>query len=80
MKNNPLKKFREDFIAPAIELYFDKRVIITDCESVVDYSRDTVVLCLGEKNIRVSGENLVVNSFCYGQTDITGKINSLEFV
>ncbi len=80
MKNNPLKKIKEDFITPAIELYWDKRVIITDCESVVDYSCNAVVLCLGEKNIKVTGENLIVNSFCYGQTDITGKIISLEFV
>ncbi len=80
MKNNPLKRIKEDFIAPAIELYLDKRVIITDCESVIDYSENTVVLCLGDRNIRVRGDNLIVNSFCYGQTDITGKIVSIEFV
>lgn len=80
MKNNPLKRIKEDFIVPAIEVYPDKRVIITDCESVIDYSCDAVVLCLGEKNVRITGNNLTVNSFCYGQTDITGKIFSLEFV
>ncbi len=80
MKNNPLKKLKEDFIVPAIELYMDKRVIITDCESVIDYSNDAVVLCLGDKNLRVRGADLTVNSFCFGQTDITGEIVSLEFV
>lgn len=80
MKNNPIRKIKEDFIAPAIELYMDKRVIITDCESVIDYSCDAVVLCLGDKNLRVRGSDLTVNSFCFGQTDITGKIVSLEFV
>lgn len=80
MKSNHLRKLKEEFLIPAIELYFDKRVIVSDCEGVIDYSEKAVVLSLGEKNIRVIGENLVVNSFCYGQTDITGKIISLEFV
>lgn len=80
MKGNPLKKLKEDFVAPAIELYLDRRVIITDCRSVIDYSQDCIVMCLGEKNIRIRGENLVTNSFCFGQTDITGQIISVEFV
>lgn len=80
MKGSPLKRFKEDFIAPAIELYMNKRLIVTDCESVIDYSRDAVVLCLGDKNLRVRGSDLTVNSFCFGQTDITGEIVCVEFV
>jgi hypothetical protein len=80
LKGSPLKRFKEDFIAPAIELYMNKRLIVTDCESVIDYSRDAVVLCLGDKNLRVRGSDLTVNSFCFGQTDITGEIVCVEFV
>jgi hypothetical protein len=80
LRSNPLKKIKEDFLSPAIELYMDKRLVITDCEGVIDYSENGVVLCLGEKNLRVYGSDLMVNSFCYGQTDITGNITSIEFV
>lgn len=77
---NPFKTLNEKIDSPAIELYCNRRVIVTDCHSVIDYSNDNVVLCIGEKNLRVRGENLIVNSYCFGQTDISGDILSLEFV
>lgn len=80
LKGNPIRKLKDDFDLPAIELYLNKRIIITDCQSVIDYTKDSIVLCLGEKNLRVTGRNLTANSFCFGQTDINGEIISLEFV
>ena len=46
----------------------------------MDYSKDCIVLDLGELNLRIKGENLVADSFVFGQTDISGQIISLEFI
>lgn len=80
MKFNSIKKLGENINASAIELYSDGRVIVMDCKSVVDYSEDCIVLNIGDKNLRIKGEKLVADSFSFGQTDIKGKIISLEFI
>ena len=80
MKFKTLKNVREDMENSAIELYGNKRLIVLDCKCVVDYSQDHIVLNLGDINLKVSGKNLVADSFVYGQTDINGEIISLEFV
>lgn len=80
MKLNSIKKLGENISAAAIELYSDKRVIIMDCKSVVDYSEACIVLDIGDKKLRIRGERLVADSFSFGQTDIKGRIFSLEFI
>lgn len=80
MKFDSIKKLKENIGAAAIELYSDKRVIIMDCKSIIDYSQDCIVLDIGDKNLRITGKNLVADSFAFGQTDIKGTIDSLEFV
>ena len=54
-------------------------MIVLDCKYVVDFSEDCVVLNLGNLNMKVRGDNLVISSFCFGQTDITGEIVSIDF-
>lgn len=76
---NPIKKFSEDTENAGIELFGNKRMIVLDCKYVVDFSEESVVLNLGKLNLRVRGDNLVISSFCFGQTDICGEIVSIEF-
>ena len=81
MKIPKIKRLKEEINNSCpIELYGNKRVIIFDCKSVVDYSNDFIVLDLGGQVLRICGANLVADSFVFGQTDITGEIISLEFV
>ena len=80
MKLNGLKNIKEDLNNCAIELYSNKRVIVLDCKCVVDYSKECIVLDLGKINLKIKGENLVADSFVFGQTDISGHILSLEFI
>lgn len=80
MKNNPLKKLQESLNTSAIELYSNKRVIVFDCRCVVDYSSDYILLGLDDMKLKICGNNLVANSFSFGQTDIDGEILSLEFI
>ena len=75
-----LKNIKEDINNCAIELYSNKRIIIFDCKCVIDYSKDCIVLDLGELKMRIKGENLVADSFVFGQTDINGKITGVEFI
>ncbi len=80
MKFKTLKNVKEDMESCAIELYGNKRLIVLDCKCIVDYSQDHIVLNLGNISLKVSGKNLVADSFVYGQTDINGEIVNLEFV
>ena len=76
---NPLKNISGDTENAGIELYGNKRMIVLDCKYVVDFSEESVVLNLGNLNMKVRGDNLLISSFCFGQTDITGEIVSIEF-
>ncbi len=80
MKFNLIKNISSDINTPAIELYGNKRVVVFDCKSVIDYSHNMIALDLGEYRIKISGMNLCADSFAFGQTDITGIITGLEFV
>ena len=76
---NPLKSISESTDNAGIEIFGNKRMIVLDCQYVVDFSEDRVVLNLGDMNMSVRGDNLMISSFCYGQTDICGEIVSIEF-
>lgn len=76
---NPLKNISESTESAGIELFGNKRMIVFDCQYVVDFSEDRVVLNLGNMNMSVKGDNLMISSFCYGQTDICGEIVTIEF-
>ena len=76
---NPLKNISESTESAGIELFGNKRMIVLDCQYVVDFSEERVVLNLGNMNMSVKGDNLMISSFCYGQTDICGEIVTIEF-
>ncbi len=76
---NPLKNIKENVDFAGIEMFGNKRMIIFDCKSVIDFSEDCIVLCLGELSLKIKGDGLVISSFAYGQTDVTGEIVSVEF-
>ncbi len=75
-----LKAMRDNINNCTIELFSNSRVIVTDCKGVVDYSKEYIVLNIGEMNLRITGESLVADSFVFGQTDIKGNIKKLEFI
>lgn len=79
MSFNPLKNLAESTQTCGIELFGNKRVLVFDCKCVVDYCEDYIVLNLGNLYLKIRGAELVLSSFSYGQTDITGEIVSLEF-
>ncbi len=80
MSFKAMKSIKEDFKNTPVELYGNKRVLIADCKSVIDYSENSIALDLGELKIKISGKKLVCDSFVYGQTDITGLIEKVEFI
>ncbi len=64
----------------SLELYGNRRVIVSDCRSVDEYGETSLLLDLGDVRARISGRGLTVASFAFGQADVTGEIVSLEFV
>ncbi len=71
---------KEEIKESPIELYGNKRVIVFDCKSIINYSEECIVLELDGFRIKITGERLVADSFVFGQTDITGEIKSVEFI
>ena len=76
---NPIKSISANDDKGGIELYSNQRMIVTDCKCVVDYSDECIVVNIGKLNVKVRGCDLIVSSFAFGQTDITGNIISVEF-
>ncbi len=76
---NPLKNIKEESDNAGIEMYGNKRIIILDCQCVLDFSESCIILCLGNLNMKIRGDNLVLSTYAFGQTDITGDIVSVEF-
>ncbi len=76
---NSLKNIKESTESAGIELFGNKRMLVFDCDCVLDYSEEFIVLKLGKLNLKIRGDELVLSSFAFGQTDITGEIISLEF-
>lgn len=76
---NPLRNISEEAENAGVELFGNKRMIVLDCRYVVDFSEERIVLNLGQLNMKIRGDNLVISSFCFGQTDISGEIVSIEF-
>ena len=62
-----------------IELYGNKEIIVDGCKGVTDYGDSFIKLNIGEKNLKISGRELVVTSYIYEQANIKGEIVSLEF-
>jgi hypothetical protein len=80
VKFNKMKNIQADINDAVIELYSDKRLLVFDCNGVVDYNEESIILDLGNRKLKILGEELVVDSFVFDQTDIRGRITSLEFI
>ena len=80
MKVPKISNIKENLNTPTIELFGNKRVMVFDCKSVIDYSDEIIVLDLGTSRLKITGKNLVADSFVFGQTDITGTIYGVEFI
>ena len=57
------KNMKESTEGAGIELFGNRRAIVFDCQCVVDYSEDFIVLNLGKLNLKIRGEGLVLSSF-----------------
>jgi sporulation protein YqfC len=74
------KSLKEEGLNGNIELYGNKQVIIEGAKGVIDYSEDILKIDLGNICLKISGRNLVIESFIYEQIDIKGEIVALEFM
>jgi sporulation protein YqfC len=75
-----IKSLKEDTLKGNIELYGNKQVIIEGAIAVVDYSEDFLKIDLGNICLKITGTNLVIESFIYEQVDVKGEIVALEFM
>ena len=62
---NSLKNIKESTESAGIELFGNKRMIVFDCQCVVDYSAEYIVLNLGKLNLKIKGDGLVIKEIGY---------------
>lgn len=62
-----------------IEMFFDKKIIIDGCISIIDYQNDYLKLKLKKGNISIIGTNFIITNFENEKIIIKGKISSIEF-
>ena len=74
------KNLKDDSVSGNIELFGNKQIIIDGAKGVIDYSEDFLKIDLGNICLKISGRNLVIESFIYEQIDVKGEIISLEFM
>ncbi len=79
MNINPFKNISDEVKSSCIEMSANKRMVITDCKYVADYSKEFIVLNIGSLNVKVRGAELILTGFSYGETCIEGEIISVEF-
>ena len=75
-----LKNLKDDSVNGNIELFGNKQVIIDGAKGVIDYSEDFLKIDLGNICLKISGRNLVIESFIYEQIDVKGEIVTVEFM
>ena len=75
-----LKSTKEDIIKGNIELFGNKQIIVDGCKGVIDYNEDFLKLDLGKIVLKVTGRNLIIDSYIYEQVDLKGEIVSVEFM
>lgn len=75
-----LKQTKEDIVKGNIELFGNKQIIVDGCKGVIDYNEDFLKLDLGKIVLKVTGYNLVIDSYIYEQVDLKGEIVSVEFM
>ncbi len=75
-----LKSVKEDSVKGNVELYGNKRAIIEGCKGVVDYNEEFLKIDLGNITLKVTGRDLVIESYIYEQIDLKGEIVSVEFM
>ncbi|MBE6747986.1 MAG: hypothetical protein E7557_02020 [Ruminococcaceae bacterium] len=75
-----LKPTKEESVRGNIELYGNKQIIVEGCKGVVDYCEDFLKLDLGKIILKITGRNLVIESYIYEQIDLKGEIVSVEFM
>ena len=71
-----LKSTKEDIIKGNIELFGNKQIIVDGCKGVIDYNEDFLKLDLGKIVLKVTGRNLIIDSYIYEQVDLKGEIVS----
>ena len=74
------KNLKDDSVNGNIELYGNKQIIIDGAKGVIDYSEDFLKIDLGNICLKISGRNLVIESFIYEQIDVKGEIVTVEFM
>ena len=75
-----LKNLKDDSVNGNIELYGNKQIIIDGAKGVIDYSEDFLKIDLGNICLKISGQNLVIESFIYEQIEVKGEIVTVEFM
>ena len=80
MRNVRKNQTNEEGAKGSVVLYGNKQAIIEGCKGVVDYSEEFLKLDLGKLVLKISGRDLVIESYVYEELELKGEIVSVEFM
>ena len=79
MKIKSLSTENTDNVSSITEFFGNKQVIIDGCKCVINYTEGCIELALHDTGLRITGAELVMQSFLGEQAVITGVIAGAEF-
>ncbi len=62
-----------------LEMNSEREVYMYECEGILEYSDDSILLDFGDFSVRVSGVNLSMVSYSNGEMYIEGDILRIDF-
>jgi sporulation protein YqfC len=80
MRNVRKNQTKEESVKGSVVLYGNKQAIIEGCKGVVDYCEEFLKLDLGKLVLKISGRDLVIESYVYEELELKGEIVSVEFM
>ena len=80
MRNVRKNQTKEESVKGGVVLYGNKQAIIEGCKGVVDYCEEFLKLDLGKLVLKISGRDLVIESYVYEELELKGEIVSVEFM
>ena len=61
------------------QIFMNKRVIIENCDGIIDYNQEEVVIKTGKLSVVVVGKDLKIKALTDKTADIEGFISSISF-
>lgn len=71
--------YSQNVYASEISIYNNNQMLIDGVQQILVYNRDSIMLSLGKRSVRIQGNCLCIQNMNCHQLKISGDIKSIEF-